>query len=83
MTYPVKSIQPDISVSVCSYSKAVRRDITPAVPPIVDYSLTPLGQTLLVPMQELKRWTAAYYPNVEKAREEYDLFVMSFSIQRG
>jgi DNA-binding HxlR family transcriptional regulator len=50
----------------------VKRDITPAVPPIVDYSLTPLGQTLLLPMKELQKWTGSYYPFVEKAREAYD-----------
>jgi DNA-binding HxlR family transcriptional regulator len=50
----------------------VRRDVTPSVPPIVDYSLTPLGDTLINTMTHLKLWTAEHYPHVEKAREKYD-----------
>ncbi|MDD9271565.1 helix-turn-helix domain-containing protein [Paenibacillus sp. MAHUQ-63] len=50
----------------------VKRDITASVPPIVDYSLTALGETLTVPLKHLKQWTSAYYSEVEKAREAYD-----------
>lgn len=50
----------------------VQRDITPSVPPIVEYSLTPLGETLLQPMRELKQWTRANYSLVEQARATYD-----------
>lgn len=50
----------------------VRREVTPSVPPVVDYSLTPLGETLISTLRHLKLWTAEYYPLVEKAREEYD-----------
>lgn len=50
----------------------VRREVTPSVPPIVDYSLTPLGESLIRTMRHLKLWTAEYFPLVEKARQEYD-----------
>lgn len=50
----------------------VRREVTPSVPPIVNYSLTPLGDTLINTLKHLKLWTAEYYPLVEKAREEYE-----------
>lgn len=50
----------------------VRREVTPSVPPVVDYSLTPLGETLIHTMRHLKQWTAEYYPLVEKSRAEYD-----------
>lgn len=50
----------------------VRREVTPSVPPVVDYSLTPLGETLIQTMWHLKLWTAEYFPLVEKARQEYD-----------
>lgn len=50
----------------------VRREVTPTVPPVVDYSLTPLGETLIGTMKHLKLWTAEYFPLVERAREEYD-----------
>ncbi|MEK3723602.1 winged helix-turn-helix transcriptional regulator [Paenibacillus sp. FSL H8-0034] len=118
----IKPIQPDISISVCGYSKVleiisnkwtalviysledgtirygemrrriegiskkmltqtlrqlerdglVQRDITPSIPPIVAYSLTPLGETLLQPMRELKQWTSDHYSLVENARAAYD-----------
>ena len=36
----------------------VKREITPSVPPIVEYSLTPLGVLLLEPMRALNQWTS-------------------------
>ncbi|MBD0380478.1 winged helix-turn-helix transcriptional regulator [Paenibacillus sedimenti] len=121
-TNSIKPVQPDISISVCGYSKVleiisnkwtalviysledgairygemgrriegiskkmltqtlrqlerdglVQRDITPSIPPIVAYSLTPLGETLLQPMRELNQWTRDNYSLVEKARATYD-----------
>jgi len=51
----------------------VRRIVHPTVPPAVDYELTPLGQSLMNLIRGFRDWTNAYYPLVEKAREEYDL----------
>ncbi|MCP1311021.1 winged helix-turn-helix transcriptional regulator [Paenibacillus tyrfis] len=51
----------------------VRRHVTPTVPPTVDYSLTPLGETLLQPMKELRQWVRVNYSHVEAARASYDL----------
>ncbi|CAG7648550.1 winged helix-turn-helix transcriptional regulator [Paenibacillus allorhizosphaerae] len=50
----------------------VQRHLTPAIPPIVSYSLTPLGETLLKPLRELNDWTKVHYTQVETARQEYD-----------
>ncbi|WP_248924441.1 winged helix-turn-helix transcriptional regulator [Paenibacillus hamazuiensis] len=50
----------------------VRREVHPAVPPVVDYMLTPLGETLIPHMRQLKEWANSYYPLVEQARLEYD-----------
>lgn len=50
----------------------VRREVTPTVPLTVDYSLTALGETLLLPMRELKQWTNDYFDQVESARKAYD-----------
>lgn len=50
----------------------VNRKITPAVPPIVEYSLSGLGESLLEPMKALNRWTKENYSQVELARENYD-----------
>ncbi|MED4582465.1 helix-turn-helix domain-containing protein [Brevibacillus choshinensis] len=122
MTSPIRTHQPDISLTVCSYSRVleiisnkwsalviyaledgsvrygemsrriegiskkmltqtlrqlerdglVHRELIPSMPPIVEYSLTPLGQSLILPMHELKRWTNEHYAQVEQARAEYD-----------
>jgi DNA-binding HxlR family transcriptional regulator len=51
----------------------IKREVTPSVPPIVEYSLTELGETLIPFMKMLKEWIADYYSLVTKSREEYDL----------
>jgi len=51
----------------------VQRHITPTVPPAVEYSLTPLGESLLLPMKELRQWARAHYASVEASRTAYDL----------
>lgn len=118
----LKTVQPDISISECSYSKVleiiankwsalviyaledgiirygeisrridgiskkmltqtlrqlerdglVQRDMTPSVPPIVEYSLTKLGESLLEPLSALKQWTRTNYSLVELARSSFD-----------
>ncbi|MFF2480458.1 winged helix-turn-helix transcriptional regulator [Paenibacillus sp. NPDC058071] len=50
----------------------VSRKVTPAVPPIVEYTLTPLGETLIPNLRMLKEWASNHYSAVTKAREEYD-----------
>ncbi|WP_235550170.1 winged helix-turn-helix transcriptional regulator [Paenibacillus sp. Soil724D2] len=55
----------------------VMRHLTPTIPPRVDYSLTPLGESLLKPMQELKKWTVDHYSDVEQARDHYDQSAVS------
>ncbi|BCG59759.1 winged helix-turn-helix transcriptional regulator [Paenibacillus sp. URB8-2] len=120
--FSTKIVKPDISLSICGYSKVleivsnkwtalvvyamedgiirygdirrriegiskkmltqtlrqlernglVKRVITPSVPPIVEYSLTGLGESLLEPMRALNQWTKENYSQVEQARESYD-----------
>lgn len=50
----------------------VQRHIIPTVPPNVEYSLTPLGETLLLPMKELRQWGRVNYTQVVEARTNYD-----------
>ncbi|WP_274651287.1 winged helix-turn-helix transcriptional regulator [Paenibacillus humicola] len=50
----------------------VRRVVTLSVPPAVDYSLTPLGVTLVGHLQPLKKWANTVFPIIESARENYD-----------
>jgi DNA-binding HxlR family transcriptional regulator len=50
----------------------VTRTIHAAVPPRVDYELTPLGETLLDTIGQLAAWAGAHIGEIEAAREDYD-----------
>jgi DNA-binding HxlR family transcriptional regulator len=50
----------------------VQRVVYPVVPPIVEYSLTPLGQTLKEPVNALKVWAYGHLQEVAHARTTYD-----------
>jgi DNA-binding HxlR family transcriptional regulator len=50
----------------------VQRVIYPVVPPVVEYSLTPLGQTLVGPMKALGNWAYGHLQEVAQARTAYD-----------
>jgi DNA-binding HxlR family transcriptional regulator len=47
----------------------VQRSVYPVVPPRVDYTLTPLGKTLLAPLRSICRWAESHLPQVREARE--------------
>jgi DNA-binding HxlR family transcriptional regulator len=50
----------------------VTRTVHAAVPPRVDYQLTPLGETLLDPIGQLVIWADAHVCEIETARADYD-----------
>jgi DNA-binding HxlR family transcriptional regulator len=50
----------------------VQRVVYPVVPPVVEYSLTPLGQTLVEPMKALCDWAYGHLQEVAQARTAYD-----------
>jgi DNA-binding HxlR family transcriptional regulator len=50
----------------------VQRVVYPMVPPMVEYSLTPLGRTLIGPIWALRDWSEEYIEDVEQAQVEYD-----------
>src|SRR5579883_1977528 len=50
----------------------VQRVVYPVVPPVVEYSLTPLGQTLVEPVHALAAWAYEHLQEVAQARNEYD-----------
>lgn len=50
----------------------VSRTVTPSVPPRVDYALTDLGRSMLLPVQALGEWAAAHIPQMDAARQRYD-----------
>lgn len=50
----------------------VSRQVFPTVPPGVEYSLTPLGQSLLEPLSHLVRWADQHYPAIRAARASFE-----------
>jgi len=49
----------------------VARTVYPTTPPRVEYSLTPLGQTLVEALTVLRDWAEKHYHEVEAARAQY------------
>ena len=50
----------------------VLRVVYPVVPPVVEYSLTPLGQTLIEPMKALRSWAYEHIQEVAQAQTMYE-----------
>ncbi len=50
----------------------IYRKVYPTVPPSVEYGLTDLGQSLLVPLDKLVEWSAQNHDEVKAARREFD-----------
>jgi DNA-binding HxlR family transcriptional regulator len=48
------------------------RTVHAAVPPRVDYALTPLGHTLLTAIGQLVSWADSHLPEIEAAQAVYD-----------
>ncbi|HWQ07780.1 MAG TPA: helix-turn-helix domain-containing protein [Holophaga sp.] len=49
----------------------VGREVHPTVPPRVDYSLTELGRSLLVPVRHLVAWAETNHAQVRAARARF------------
>jgi DNA-binding HxlR family transcriptional regulator len=50
----------------------VRRQVFPTVPVTVEYSVTPLGQTLAATLDSIRVWAEAHFSEVQKAQRRYD-----------
>jgi DNA-binding HxlR family transcriptional regulator len=50
----------------------VERKVYPVVPPMTEYSLTPLGRTLIEPLCAICKWSEEHLPEVEAARARYE-----------
>lgn len=50
----------------------VERVVTPSIPPRVDYSLTPLGQSLTVPLNALANWAVENECAVAEAQLRFE-----------
>ena len=49
----------------------VHREVFPTQPPSVEYSLTPLGRSLLEPLQQLVGWAVTHHTNIRAARSDF------------
>ncbi len=50
----------------------IKRTIYPSVPPKVEYSLTPLGRTLVELLDSIRAWSETNIEDVLKAQGKYD-----------
>ncbi|GAA6617723.1 winged helix-turn-helix transcriptional regulator [Scytonema sp. NUACC26] len=50
----------------------IERQVYPVIPARVEYSLTPLGQTLSQVLKSLCEWSKVNFQDVEAARNQYD-----------
>jgi DNA-binding HxlR family transcriptional regulator len=53
------------------YDGLVSRKLYPTIPPKVEYSLTPLGQSMLKPVGGLIEWASENHDQVRAARARY------------
>ncbi len=51
---------------------AVARTVYPVVPPQVEYSLTPLGRSLVKVLDAVCEWAIEHNNEAQKARQQYD-----------
>jgi DNA-binding HxlR family transcriptional regulator len=50
----------------------VSREVTPSIPPRVDYELTALGRSLQSPVIALGKWALENQPRIQAARAAFD-----------
>jgi DNA-binding HxlR family transcriptional regulator len=50
----------------------ISRKVASVIPPRVEYSLTPLGRSVIVPLRELCLWAKAHVPERDRARRKFD-----------
>lgn len=50
----------------------ISRQAYPEVPPRVEYALTPLGASLIDPLQAIADWSRQHYAEVAASRSQYD-----------
>ncbi len=49
----------------------INRTVYPTKPPSVEYSLTPLGESLMIPLWEMVRWANIHSNKIQIAREHF------------
>ncbi len=72
---PLRGITPKVlteTLRVMERDGLVSRHYHPEIPPRVEYELTPLGRTLLQPMDACCAWAEAHLPAVIDARDAHE-----------
>ncbi|MFK4132829.1 winged helix-turn-helix transcriptional regulator [Pseudomonas luteola] len=59
----------------------ITRTVIPSTPPQVEYALTGIGQSLVIPIRALADWAAQSQPIIQQARDTYDLAVRQRQIE--
>ena len=59
----------------------VRRTVYPVVPPKVEYTLTPLGESLAEPLRAVGAWAELHMEEILEARRRYDASVQGTSAE--
>jgi DNA-binding HxlR family transcriptional regulator len=74
-----KEIGPDISQKMLTVTLRtleadgfLKRTIYPEIPPRVEYTITPLGKSLVPLIDKLEKWAKANMPAIEKSRKNFE-----------
>jgi len=49
----------------------IERTVYPTTPPAVEYKLSPLGSSFLVPLATMVQWAVAHHPAIREARADF------------
>jgi DNA-binding HxlR family transcriptional regulator len=49
----------------------IERTVYPTTPPSVEYKLSPMGRSFLVPLSAMVDWAFAHFPAIREARAEF------------
>lgn len=49
----------------------IERTVFPTTPPSVEYKLSPLGQSFLVPLSAMVEWAFTHFSAIDKARADF------------
>ena len=50
----------------------VSRTVTPSIPPRVDYELTELGRSLVIPLHAIEQWALEHVTDIHDAQARFD-----------
>jgi DNA-binding HxlR family transcriptional regulator len=59
------------TLRMLEHNGLIQRKVYPVIPPMVEYSPTELGSTLLVPLKALCQWAGEHLAEVEAAQRQF------------